>query len=280
MALLWCEWCDDDRRGLGEYLVVLRGFPYRRHLCAPCVHHGLDDDLIASIQHPNPWPTSPPKYERTWTSPSHRSSVRRARRRATSSTSTSEPSPPKANKADPNQLTLGLDVEVHPPQPRKTIVHEHTRRNPHPRRSTMTTATEPESRTEVTALKDAQAQARASDPVTSHEAAKVATRSLRRRMADVLQTFQWEATKTAKSPGAVEGLTDEDLQRCFTNYTFKGSPSGVRTARKDLCREGLLEPKMLGEIEDTRPTALGNPAIVYVLTDAGAAFDLHPGDRT
>jgi hypothetical protein len=62
----------------------------------------------------------------------------------------------------------------------------------------------------------------------------------------------------------------------FNRYGFVGSPSGIRTARKDLERAGLLEPRMIGDVEETRPTRLGNPAIVYVLTDAGAAFDQAP----
>lgn len=149
-----------------------------------------------------------------------------------------------------------------------------------------TISTMPENRTDVTAMKDevavaalpgGVAEARRSDPATSHEAAKVATGSLRRRMADVLQTFQWAATEAAKTPATpFLGMTDEELARSFAAYGFKGSPSGVRTARKDLCRAGLLEPRMIGTVEDTRPTALGNPAIVYVLTDAGAAFDQAP----
>jgi hypothetical protein len=147
----------------------------------------------------------------------------------------------------------------------------------------MTSVTEPTTRTETTAMKDAQADAipsgvalaRGSDPATSHEAAKVATGSLRRRMADVLQTFQWRATECAKTPDdPFEGFTDEEMAMAFNRYGFVGSPSGIRTARKDLERAGLLEPRMIGDVEETRPTRLGNPAVVYVLTDAGAAFDL------
>lgn len=143
----------------------------------------------------------------------------------------------------------------------------------------------PETRTDVTAMKDAQAvtalpggvaHARSTDPATSHQAAKEATLSLRRRMADVLQVFQWAATENRLDSAyqAPDGYTDEELVRKMEALDLAGSPSGWRTARKDLVRAGLLEPKMIGDIEDTRRTRRGNPAIIFILTDAGADFDL------
>lgn len=150
----------------------------------------------------------------------------------------------------------------------------------------MSTTTEPQNRTDVTAMKDATAiaslpggpaEARLTDPATSHEAAKAATRSLRRRMADVLQAFQWQATEYAKVPEECPGLTDDELLQAFDRYHLTGSPSGIRTARKDLERAGFVQPRYEGS--DTpdlvlRPTRLGNPAIVYDLTEAGADFDV------
>lgn len=199
--------------------------------------------------------------------------------------------PPKEVPQDPSLIRLSdLDPEGWPeplpPQPRRVTVESYTRRNP--RRRTMSTSTEPTTRTETTALKDAAAVAlaRNTDPATSHEAAKVATGSLRRRMIEVLAAYQDHATfcrgmVEAGSPHDRPGFTDEELVDHVTETQRfqpgkKASPSGIRTARKDLCRAGLLEPKMLEgfDVEDTRPTRLGNPAIVYALTDAGAALDL------
>ncbi len=149
----------------------------------------------------------------------------------------------------------------------------------------MSTTLPPESRTDVTDAKDSQAitslpdygaHARLTDPETSHVAAEVATVTLRRRMADVLRVFQLQAVEFVKTDREDPGYTDDELLRRMLALDLPGSPSGWRTARKDLVRTGLLAPKMLGEIEDTRPTRLGNPAIIYVLTEAGSEFALPP----
>lgn len=194
--------------------------------------------------------------------------------------------PPKEVQEDPRLIRLSdFDPEgwpkPEPPQPRVIPVRDHLRRNPRQRKEpTMTSILPPENRTDVTAMKDAHAvtalpggvaQARASDPATSHEAAKVATGSLRRRMRDVLDVFQLQATEYVKTDDEDPGYTDEELVRRMEALDRPGSPSGWRTARKDLVRVGLLEPKMLGDIEDTRRTRRGNPAIIYRLTDAGAS---------
>lgn len=221
---------------------------------------------------------------------------------------------------DPDQITLADFVpgwpEALPPQPRVVTVRPHVRRNPRPKEITMShdrhrggpplyddgeggktfrppdpevdaaTCLPPETRTDVTAMKDAiaetarpefggVAQARNSDPATSHGAAAVATHSLRRRMTEVLRVFKAQDF-TARAVGdEAEGYTDDELVRRLDRLDVKGSPSGFRTARKDLERLGLVWPRLTAEDEPwTRPTRLGNEAVVFILTEAGRAFIL------
>lgn len=206
--------------------------------------------------------------------------------------------PPRAPiPPDPDALEIpGFDwPEPPPPQPRVVKVRPRVRRNPRRKETTMTeyetdaaTCLPPENRTDVTAMKDAQAvtqrpdlgglaHARNSDPATSHGAAQVATHSLRRRMAEVLRVFQAQAFTARGLGDQAEGYTDDELVDRLARLDVKGSPSGFRTARKDLDRLGLVEP--LGATEDgmeyvTRPTRLGNDAVVYVLTEAGRDYPL------
>ncbi len=219
--------------------------------------------------------------------------------------------PPKTPPPeDPDLLTLDLELPPPlPPQPRRVVVKPHVRRNPRRKETTMTDcpdepygedealgqhldqadgiSTMPENRTDVTAMKDemavaaqpalgGQAYARNSDPATSHGAAQVATHSLRRRMAEVLRAFQAQDATERLIEADRRGMTDDELVDRLARLDVKGSPSGFRTARKDLDRLGLLEPLSDdGGIEFvTRPTRLGNDAIVYVLTEAGRAHTL------
>lgn len=112
-----------------------------------------------------------------------------------------------------------------------------------------------------------EAHARRGDPRTSHDAAK--TVNLRKLQVNVLLLFRHE--DGTRKPGAVVGFTDEefvDLLLSMIGDTGP-SPSGLRTARSELTKAGLVEPT-----GTTRPTKRGRQAEVYRLSDAGRAFDL------
>lgn len=107
---------------------------------------------------------------------------------------------------------------------------------------------------------------------------------LRKRMVEVLRTFRRKDTVFRDTSGFCnwggapirEGFTDEELvpqvhqDALSKNVDAKlPSPSGIRTARKDLERAGLVE-----KAGTLRPTSLGNQAYVFRLTQAGRDFEL------
>lgn len=113
-------------------------------------------------------------------------------------------------------------------------------------------------------------RARTGDPSTSHAAAQGPARaSLRRRMVEVLRAFQ------SYGPQIHGGFYDDLLLAALSAEGVPGSPSGFRTARKDLERAGLIEA---ATDDEGRPilarSALGNDSQVYRLTDAGRSYVL------
>lgn len=126
-----------------------------------------------------------------------------------------------------------------------------------------------------------EAHARATDPITSHLAAS--TVDLTRRQIQVLEVFRADDGRDDRH--FIEnrrdgGFTDEEMVRAVqTSQSIEGqkmpSPSGLRTARKALVDAGLLErAALLGQGPALRKTVLGNWAYVWVLTEAGRAFQV------
>lgn len=76
--------------------------------------------------------------------------------------------------------------------------------------------------------------ARNTDPHTSHQAAASTTeKALSRLETYVLAIFQ--------NGGGIQQLTDEELVRIVENNGYPASPQGIRTARVELSRRGLIE---------------------------------------
>lgn len=121
-----------------------------------------------------------------------------------------------------------------------------------------------ESGSRATAM--ANARARATDPDTSHAAA--ASIDVNKSQAAVLNLFQSQVTIARFTGDDAEGFTDEAMvgfmeRRLSTPF----SPSRLRTARRELCDLGLIEPS-----GDRRPTKRGRLADVYRLTERGLTF--------
>lgn len=100
--------------------------------------------------------------------------------------------------------------------------------------------------------------ARSTDPETSHEAAASAepsAASIRARVLDVL------------TDAAADGLTDEEIGEAFANLGWPGTPSGIRTRRKELTRttgRGLsAEPPAVEDSGERRKTKAGRSTIVW-----------------
>lgn len=124
---------------------------------------------------------------------------------------------------------------------------------------------------------DPDAHARRDDPWTSHAAA--VTVNLTRRQVQVLEAFQWK-DRTVSAVVSL-GLTDEEMVTWVHDHPprvgppsqamqKKPSPSGLRTARKALLDAGLVA-RAEGYL---RRTTMGNWAFVWVLTEAGRAFQV------
>lgn len=207
---------------------------------------------------------------------------RQPRHRVKGHERTIQPRPPKPPPPGQERL-FDLAPYEDPPGPRTVPVRPHLRRNPQRKATEMSTTTEPRSPAMEAAMREAQAQtagwptkarARRTDPQTSHGAAQAASGSLRRRMAEVLRVHQEEDAIDQKvGEPLADGLTDDELLSAFAVRQIPASPSGIRTARKDLERLGLIEALVSGSgLPVQRQTRLGNWAQVYVVTETGRTF--------
>lgn len=181
--------------------------------------------------------------------------------------------PPREPGAeDPNALHLFDLPDPLPSRPRIIPVRPHRRRNPRRKKETipMETLTPlPTPPTSVGDLDPALPSGYHGDPPPDPP-------RLRARMVQALQAFRRQDDPSRT--GLLVGMTDEELVASvqdsvrwssYGNVPKLPSPSGIRTARKDLERAGLVE-----KAEALRPTALGNQAFVFVLTQAGRDFEL------
>lgn len=153
---------------------------------------------------------------------------------------------------DPNQLHLDVpeDLVPKPPEYREVPVTGHTRKIP--------------VRPPGTAL-DEEAKARKKGKATSKKAAaKVTDRGgLRGYQVFILEEFR---RRESEDPG---GLIDHGLYAAAAREGMHFTEQGIRSARVALVRKGLL-----ADSGATRQTPYGNEAVVWVLTDAGRAFEV------
>ncbi len=111
-----------------------------------------------------------------------------------------------------------------------------------------------------------EARARATDPDTSHAAAKaIRPEQLRHSQEVVLRAFRIRGE---------DGATDEEAEKEVSALGIRCTPSGVRTRRCEIQRAGLVE-----YTEEKRKLDTGGHGRVHRITDLGHAF-LNEIDRT
>lgn len=103
--------------------------------------------------------------------------------------------------------------------------------------------------------------ARRTDPPTSHAAAESAKPS-----AGAIRAHVLEALRQAAREG-LRGLTDEELVDLFGARGWPGTPSGIRTRRRELVDEE--PPPLVADSGNTRPTRSGRSSIVWVARPTG-----------
>jgi len=103
--------------------------------------------------------------------------------------------------------------------------------------------------------------ARRTDPQTSHAAAASA-----RPSAGAIRAHVLEALRLAGQSARLRGLTDDELLAEFERRGWPGTPSGIRTRRRELVDE---EPAQVIDTGTTRKTATGRSAIVWAARPEG-----------
>lgn len=97
--------------------------------------------------------------------------------------------------------------------------------------------------------------ARRTDPPTSHTAATSARAGAGAIRANVLNTLR------AAAKGRPGGMTDEELVAYFEQQGMAGTPSGIRTRRRELVD---ADPPLVIDSGLTRKTAAGRAARVWI----------------
>jgi hypothetical protein len=103
--------------------------------------------------------------------------------------------------------------------------------------------------------------ARRTDPPTSHAAAASA-----RVGAGVIRAHVLEALRLASRSPRLHGLTDDELLAEFERRNWPGTPSGIRTRRRELVD---ADPPQVIDTGTTRKTATGRSAIVWAARPEG-----------
>jgi len=103
--------------------------------------------------------------------------------------------------------------------------------------------------------------ARHTDPPTSHAAAASAVPA-----AGAIRGHVLEALRLAGKSTRLRGLTDDELLAEFARRSWPGTPSGIRTRRRELVD---AEPPQVIDTGITRKTATGRHAIVWAARPEG-----------
>lgn len=102
---------------------------------------------------------------------------------------------------------------------------------------------------------DGAPHARREDPQTSHTAAESA-----RPVASEVRAHVLEAIREAGRDAGLHGLIDEELVALFAARGWPGTPSGIRTRRRELVDS---DPPLVVETHYRRNTATGRTSIVW-----------------
>jgi hypothetical protein len=98
--------------------------------------------------------------------------------------------------------------------------------------------------------------ARGTDPDTSHAAAESA-----KPTAGTIRRHVLETLRAAGRSDRLRGMTDEELVEHFRTANLPGTPSGIRTRRRELVDS---EPPLVADSGVTRRTATGRAAVVWI----------------